>query len=188
MQSIYKQLRGRLKFGAYRNKVDAKVFILSYSNSCTSYQFWEASILLPARLLHGANHSFKHQHATAGSQSRKLSLSHFTPSCTKSLASFLTTLFHDLRTLLVHTTDYSWQSPPSHSQCNYTHKSAFLDGVIAVNLYTLKRNFLKKFYTVYLKFLFSMSIFIYIYTHTHAREVTMQSTISSWANGFLLHE
>lgn len=105
MQSIYKQLRARFKFGAYKNKVGAEVFILSYSNSYTSYQFWEASILLHAQLLHGVKHSFKHEHAIAGSQSRKQSLSHFTLLCIKSLASFPPTPFHDLCTLLNHTTD-----------------------------------------------------------------------------------
>lgn len=170
-QSIHKQLRARIKFGAYGNKVGAEVFILSYS----SYQFWEASILLHAQLLHGVNHRFKHQHAIAGSQSRKWSLGHFTLLCAKPLARFPATLFHDLRTLFDHTTDYLPQSPLSHYQSNYTHKSAFLDGVIAVNLYTLKSNCLENFYTVYLKFLFCMSI--YIYTHIHAGEVTMQSTI-----------
>lgn len=164
MQSIYKQLRARFKFGAYRNKVGAEVLTLSYSSSYTSYQFWDASILLHAQLLHGVKLSFKHKH---GSQSRKQSLSHFTLLCTKSLASFPPILFHDLRTLLDHTTDYSPQLPPSHSQSNYTHKSAFLDGVIAVNLYSLKSNCLKKFYTVYLKFLFCMTIFIY--THTQEK-------------------
>lgn len=167
MQSIYKQLRARFKFGAYKNKVGAEVFILSYSNSYTRYQFWEASILLHAQLLHGVKHSFKHEHAIAGSQSRKQSLSHFTLLCIKSLASFSPTPFHDLCTLLNHTTDYSPQLPPSHSHSNYTHKSAFLDGVIAVNLYSLKSNCLKKFHTVYLKFLFCMSI--YIYTHTQEK-------------------
>lgn len=81
MQSIYKQLRARFKFGAYRNKVGAEVFLLSYSNSCISYQFLEASILPHAQLLHEIKHSFKHQHAIAGSQRRKPSLSHFTLLC-----------------------------------------------------------------------------------------------------------
>lgn len=158
MQSISKQLRGRIKFGTYRNKVGAEVFILNYSNSYTSYQFWEASIFLHEWLPQGVNHSFKHQHAIAGSQSRKQSLSHSTLLCTESLASIPTTPFHDLCTLLDHTNVYSPQLPPSHSQSNCTHKSAFLDGVIAVNLYTLKSNCLKKFFTAYLKFLFCISI------------------------------
>lgn len=183
MQSIYKKLRVRFEFRAYRNKVGAEVFTLSYSNSYTSCQFWEASILPHAQPLHGVKHSFKYQHATAGTRSRKQSLSHFTLLGTKVLCklphhpvSWLTYFFD-------HTTEYSPQSPPSHSQSNYTHKSAFLDGVMEVNLYSLKGNCLKKFYTVYLKFLFYMSI----YTHTHRRS-NHAIYRCSWANGFLLHE
>lgn len=76
-------------------------------------------------------------------------------------------LFHVLRTLLDHTNVYSPQLSPSHSQSNYTHKSAFLDGVIAVNVYTLK---------ILHRILKIPFLYIYLYKYTHAGEVTMQST------------
>lgn len=172
MQSIYKQMRARFKFGAYRNNVGAEVFMLSYTNSYTSYQFWEASILLHARLLHGANHSFKHQHATEDHRAgNHLWKNHFTLLCPKSLANFPATLFHDLHVLLDSTTVYSPQS----------HKSAFLDGVIAVNLYTFKSSCLKKLYTV----CFSVCLFIYIHTCRRSNHAIYRC---SWANGLLLHK
>lgn len=65
MQSIYKQLRARFKFGAYKNKVGAEVFILSYAMAIPIISSGRPSILLHA-WLHGVNHSFKHQHAIAG--------------------------------------------------------------------------------------------------------------------------
>lgn len=52
MQSLYKQLRARFKFGAYSMIAHAEVLILNYSNSYTHDQFWEACILLHAQVFH----------------------------------------------------------------------------------------------------------------------------------------
>lgn len=123
-------------------------------------------------------HSCKHQHATAGSQSRKQALSHFTLLHTKSFASFPATMFHNLCALLGYTTFYSPQLSSSHSQSNYMHKSAFLDRLIAMNLYILKDNCLRKFSTGYLYGILSMYVCIrmYVYINTHIQEVAIRST------------
>lgn len=101
----------------------------------------------------------------------KQALSHFTLLHTKSFARFTAIVFHNLCDLLDHTTVSSPQLPSSHSQSNCIYKSAFLDGIVAMNLYILESNCLKKFYTVYLKFLFMcVSVLIYIYTHREDKQ------------------
>lgn len=104
MQSIYRQLRAKCKFGTYCIKAGAEVLILSDSNSYTSYQFWQALYSYTHKFSTWIKHSFKHQHAIAGSQSRKQTLSHFALLRSTSFTSFPAILFHNLCALLDHTT------------------------------------------------------------------------------------